>query len=257
MSHVIPIVLHHGFLSGEGVTLANLPGAKTFSSSIERVITDRGHPLIITRVHPVQSIAYRAAQLKSQLLPQILSRKPGQRRCIIIAHSMGGLDARYMISKLGMADYVAALLTICTPHRGSPFADWLMNNIDNVPMANQVLARVGLDWPSVRDLTVKSMKQFNQDVPDAKGVKYYSVGGDTTPIAVPKFMFFTHDMIQKLEGDNDGIVSIASSKWGTYLGTWPVDHLWAINRRIAVASIVGGDISHLYRDALDRVAINV
>ena len=37
---------------------------------------------------------------------------------------MAGLDARYMISKLGMADKVATLVTIGTPHRGSYFADW-------------------------------------------------------------------------------------------------------------------------------------
>ena len=37
---------------------------------------------------------------------------------------MGGLDARYMIGQLGMADRVAALLTVTTPHRGSPYADW-------------------------------------------------------------------------------------------------------------------------------------
>jgi hypothetical protein len=36
---------------------------------------------------------------------------------------MGGLDARYLISKLGYGTKVASLTTISTPHRGSPLAD--------------------------------------------------------------------------------------------------------------------------------------
>ena len=254
---VIPVVLHHGILSGQGATLANLPGSKTFSTSIERTITDRGHPLIVTRVHPVQSIAHRAAQLKAQLLPQILSRKANDRRCIIIAHSMGGLDSRYMISRLGMADYVAALVTICTPHRGSPFADWLQRHINNTPLAPNLLKLLGLDWPSLRDLTCESLEMFNSQTPDMPGVKYYSVAAATTPLAVPKFMLHTYALTRELEGDNDGIVSVKSAKWGTFLGTWPVDHIYAINRRIAIASLASGDISPRYGELLDRVAIEI
>ena len=37
---------------------------------------------------------------------------------------MGGLDARYLISRLGMADRVLSLTTLGTPHRGTSFADW-------------------------------------------------------------------------------------------------------------------------------------
>ena len=42
----------------------------------------------------------------------------------VIGHSMGGLDARYMVSRLGMAERVKSLTTVATPHRGSAFADW-------------------------------------------------------------------------------------------------------------------------------------
>jgi triacylglycerol esterase/lipase EstA (alpha/beta hydrolase family) len=36
---------------------------------------------------------------------------------------MGGLDARYAISLLGLARRVASLTTIGTPHRGTPVGD--------------------------------------------------------------------------------------------------------------------------------------
>ena len=45
------------------------------------------------------------------------------RKVNIIAHSMGGLDARYAIAKLGLADRVASLVTIGTPHLGTPLAN--------------------------------------------------------------------------------------------------------------------------------------
>src|SRR5438874_2494875 len=41
----------------------------------------------------------------------------------LVAPSMGGLDCRDMISSLGMADKVASLTTVGTPHHGSPVAD--------------------------------------------------------------------------------------------------------------------------------------
>ena len=41
----------------------------------------------------------------------------------LIGHSLGGLDSRFLISKLGMADRVLSLTTIGTPHHGTPLAD--------------------------------------------------------------------------------------------------------------------------------------
>src|SRR5262245_2215715 len=46
----------------------------------------------------------------------------------IIAHSMGGLDARYALNRnlAGLAARVASLSTIGTPHGGSPIADLIV-----------------------------------------------------------------------------------------------------------------------------------
>ena len=45
---------------------------------------------------------------------------------------MGGLDSRYMISKLDMADRVLSLTTLGTPHRGTAFADWAVGKVEKV-----------------------------------------------------------------------------------------------------------------------------
>ena len=65
----------------------------------------------------------RAADLKAEV-ERVLAGPPPRPKVHIIAHSMGGLDARYMIVKLGMQDRVCSLTTIGTPHKGSSFADW-------------------------------------------------------------------------------------------------------------------------------------
>lgn len=47
-----------------------------------------------------------------------------------VAHSMGGLDCRYLISNIKPTSYTpVSLTTIGTPHHGSPFMDWCAANI--------------------------------------------------------------------------------------------------------------------------------
>lgn len=49
-----------------------------------------------------------------------------------VGHSMGGLDARYLISVIKPApeEYIPiSLTTVNTPHRGSPFMDWCNANV--------------------------------------------------------------------------------------------------------------------------------
>src|SRR5206468_12628217 len=61
----------------------------------------------------------------------------------IIAHAMGGLDARYVITTLGYGDRVASLTTMSTPHRGAALADFALSL--NVPaiILNAIAAVVG------------------------------------------------------------------------------------------------------------------
>jgi len=66
------------------------------------------------------SIVSRAARLDEQLRAQARGRGVN-----MLAHSMGGLDSRYLISHLRPTDYAPLSLTsVSTPHRGSPFMDW-------------------------------------------------------------------------------------------------------------------------------------
>jgi triacylglycerol lipase len=79
-----------------------------------------GAQVIVTAVPGTGSITSRAEQLDRSLQTKALGRGIN-----FMAHSMGGLDCRYLITHLKPVDYTPlSLTTIATPHRGSPFMDW-------------------------------------------------------------------------------------------------------------------------------------
>lgn len=57
-----------------------------------------------------------------QLFVDRLRARLGVERVDVVAHSLGGLIARYYIEKLGGAQTVGRLVTIATPHRGTRWA---------------------------------------------------------------------------------------------------------------------------------------
>src|SRR5439155_4244916 len=93
----------------------------------------------------------------------------------IFGHSMGGLDALYMISRLDMAPRVLSLTSLGTPHRGTAFADWALGRL--VRFFHPVFDICNLPHQAFRDLTTTACAEFNRQAPDAPGVRYFSVAG--------------------------------------------------------------------------------
>lgn len=247
-----PIVLHHGLMGFGDVKVG--PIKLSYFAGIDRMITDRGHPLIISRVHPTGSIERRARELKVNIIRQLKVLGRVKERVVIIGHSMGGLDARYMISKLGMDDRVAALVTITTPHRGSPYADWCLKNLGQRLGGLRLMNLLGLDMRAVSDLTTSSCLAFNETVPDAPSVKYFSVSAARPWHRVPAFAIHAHQIITDAEGPNDSLVSVKSSTWAEHLGVWPADHWHTINHRMVLElKEPTGDITPYYAKVLDRL----
>lgn len=73
------------------------------------------------------SVADSGRELSERIMEVL--KETGASKVNVIAHSKGGLDTRYAISRLGMSQYVASLTTINTPHRGCEFADYLLDKI--------------------------------------------------------------------------------------------------------------------------------
>ena len=153
---------------------------------------------------------------------QILD-ETGSEKVNIIAHSKGGLEARMAASSLGMGGQIASITTIGTPHRGSKTIDRLLKAPDSLfNLASFAVDNwIGLigdtkpDFYAVcRDFSTEYAEKFNRDNPDVPGVFYQSFAGVMrTPLS--DIHLSTANLIVKMiEGDNDGLVSVESAKWG-------------------------------------------
>ncbi len=172
-------------------------------------------------------IAESAAELAREIR-RILA-ETGAEKVNIIAHSKGGLDSRYAVSKLGLADCVASLTTVNTPHRGCQFADallgslpkWLIHFVEG--RYNALFHALGDEKPDflggVTDLTAASCAAFNREVADSPAVYYQSVMSKMRSCFSSGFpLNLSYLLAKKYEGDNDGLVSVSSASWGNYLG---------------------------------------
>ncbi|KFY05382.1 hypothetical protein O988_00033 [Pseudogymnoascus sp. VKM F-3808] len=256
-----PIVLAHGLMGFDKLKFAGdlIPGVEYWRGIVE-ALEANGVEVITASVPPSASIEERALKLG-----QDIARKANGRSVNIIAHSMGGLDARYMISRLKPENVeVLSLTTVATPHRGSAFADFMFDEIGpgNLPTLYKIFEGVGLGTGAFSQLTTKFMiNEFNPKTPDKPGVQYFSYGADVHPSFWSAFKQ-PHKVVEKLEGPNDGLVSVGSSKWGTYKGTLvDVSHLDLINWsaiRAFMSKINGGkrrfNAIAFYLDIADMLA---
>jgi triacylglycerol lipase len=216
-----PIVLVHGLFGFDKLAM----GAWTLTHyfrGIPEMLRAAGNRVLVARLNPTGGTAERAAQLKS-----LLDAEAPNERVHLIAHSLGGLDSRYMISRLGMSPRVLSLTTIGTPHRGSPFADWGVRCFAR--LVCPVFEFFGLSNQAFRDLTTSHCKAFNRQTPDAPGVRYFSVAGKfRTDWMTPEWQL-SSTIVEHKEGPNDGVVSVESARYGESCDVWEGDHMNLVN----------------------------
>ncbi|MGN0346168.1 MAG: esterase/lipase family protein [Lachnospiraceae bacterium] len=213
------------------------------------------------------SIAQSAEEIKMQI--QKVLQETGCEKVNIIAHSKGGLDCRYMLAKLDMAPQVASLTTINTPHRGCIFADYLLQKISEKQQQriaktyNSALKKLGDTNPdflgAVSELTASSCRVFNEEIKDAPGVYYQSVGSRMKRVTSGKFpLTMTTTLVKHFDGPNDGLVGKDSFPWGekfTYLqnrGNQGITHadMVDLNRK----NIRGFDVREFYVQLVRELA---
>jgi pimeloyl-ACP methyl ester carboxylesterase len=122
-----------------------------------------------------RSITEAAAELDKQIDQRLvhLGWKGQPNRVIIIAHSMGGLIARYWVAQ-GNWDPCRAIVTLGTPHRGAPKAlEYLVNGPSRLVPRRRRLRDLLRDWPSMYELVprypsvedISSRDDRNADTP--------------------------------------------------------------------------------------------
>jgi triacylglycerol lipase len=229
----------HGLLGFDRLSVAGRVVADYFCG-VPELLRKAGNRVFVARLSPTAGIADRAAQLKS-----LIDREAPDEPVHVVGHSMGGLDARYMISRLGMAGRVLSLTTLGTPHRGSPFADWGVKRFRS--LACPLFDFVGLSYQAFLDLTVDSCRRFNDEVPDAPGVRYFSVAGRLGHEPRPWYWQLPSLVVDRFEGENDGVVSTSSARWGEAFEVWDGDHIALVNWRHPTTSSCADDAGCLPR----------
>jgi triacylglycerol lipase len=272
-----PIVLAHGFFGFDDFAGA---GFFNYYFEVEEHLANRGELMVFTpEVDPFNSSTYRGAQL-ADAVREVLDQT-GHAKVNIIGHSQGGLDARVVAHD--HPEWVAAVVTVGTPHGGSPIVDVALGLVED-PFVDDVLDfffdTVGKRvWDQIGNETdlgdaigtfsTQGIVQFNADYPDQPGVFYASVagrsdrheGGTACSAATPPFieqwmseqdpidpLLSINEMI--LDGGlsdphaNDGMVRAIDARWGKFLGCVPADHFDEIGQLFGDGPGLGNDWTH-------------
>ena len=211
-----PIVLAHGIFGFDRIVIGGRD--HSYFRGVRDHLIRVGAEVHRPRVSAAANIAVRAEELA-----RVVKLIPGDGKINIIAHSMGGLDARYAIAKLGLADRVAALVTVGTPHLGTPVAD-LGGKLSNMLKLKPLFGRLSLD--GFHDLGTLQMSRFNAEIGNVAGVAYASVIARIDRPRAHPLLWPTHAYLSQRIGPNDGMVPTVSQAWGEVWREIEADH-WA------------------------------
>lgn len=228
-----PIILAHGIFGFKKILFIE------YFNQIPQYLRQQGYAVFATKVYPLGTVENRAYELGQQV--DTILEITGAEKVNIIGHSMGGLDARYLVSMLDYDDRVASVSMLSTPNRGTYIADLLSKPIAGVNQIRKQVFKwlgVGKDQSkinealtAIQNCSEAFMETFNQYVKDKKEVYYQSWAGkssltglekDTDKVSV--WFIPTLPILQNRNGTNDGLVAVSSAKWGVYHGTIPADH---------------------------------
>jgi triacylglycerol lipase len=225
MSDRLPIVLAHGitrfdilreiFVDKLGLAEEELGDRFHYFKGIKSHLEANGFEVHHSSVDFAGPVELRSRQLSGRM-NEILTGEPFG-KVHIIGHSMGGLDARHMIVDIdGMADRVASVTTIGTPHLGTSFADFGISHggsvIDDL--------RSIIDLEGINDLTTTACEGFNARARDKEAnntVMYRTYASSEERDKVFFLLQPSWSLINEAEGENDGLVSVTSQLWDTEL----------------------------------------
>lgn len=253
-----PILLIHG-MGFRDTKLINYWGR------IPKVLTENGAKIYYGYQDSNGSIEGNAKQLEKSLLHAL--KDSGADKVNIIAHSKGGLEARYLISSMGYEDKVASLTTISTPHNGSVTVDKLIRHTRPLVKfgcrAVDLWYRITGDrnpdtYSAVQSFETDNAERFNKENPDSDKVYYQSYAFVMKKPTSDIFMSATWLAVNYFEGVNDGLLSPEAVKWTNFQGIYSgtngrgISHCDQVDmRRHRLSASKSSDISDITEFYLD------
>lgn len=255
-----PVVLMHGF----GMFAAIRRQGHMHDLAMH--LRSRGILAYAPNVPPYNPVEVRAGIWKERL-SRVLD-ETGASKVMLIAHSMGGLDARYLISQLDFHEQISDLVTISTPHHGSSLANFILEQPDRLTewlsgfanwMGTAAMQEVESDFKkTINELTPEYVcDTFNPMVPDHPGVRYWSYAGKAgreSQFSISPFLNPLNYILYNREGLNDGFVSVESAQWGNFLGTIDADHAQQLG--FSFASRNPFDANEFMCNVIDKICKN-
>lgn len=279
-----PIVFVHGVAGFSRV--GSDPLGVDYWHQILPNLARNGANVWATRLSPFNSNEIRGEQLVQQV-EEILAIT-GQQKVNLIGHSQGGPTIRYVAGVI--PSKVASLTSVSGTHKGSPVAS-LITKVDGTGLGTAGAAIVnffsgaitwsqGLNAKSYphnamaagRSISVEGSTAFNTRFPmgvpttacgegtyQDKGIYMYSFSGTQalTNIFDPLDLLFTGtSLIVDIKGDNDGMVSRCSAKFGkTVRDNLPWNHADEVNQVLGLRSWFSPNPVDVYRQHANRLKL--
>ena len=248
-----PIVFLHGLAGFD-----SLLNVMDYWVGVEDIYATHGFHAEIHNVPAFDTTYVRVEEWKD-ILEELVEAGIG-RRFNLIGHSQGGLDSRYLASLLDPDHRIVTVTTISTPHQGSAVAGALSGAMNGLPfdgalinammeMGANIFGVEGEDLAGqLEQMDPVHMIQFNEEVPDREDVHYFSWAGkscrslqfscqfEQSGETVSSYFHLAHAYMELEEGDNDGLVSVNSAEWGTFLGVIPADHMDEVGHKFDLST---------------------
>ena len=225
-----PILLVHGATSG---------GSKLRVGHLNFGEYFQGIPAFLgstnTKIYTIDLPADASIEECATIIKVYLSLNMPDQKVNIIGHSLGGLDARYLVSVL-KSPQVASITTIASPHHGTPLADWCLSQAKRGTLWYRLFILFGYDLRLRRflpEITTQFMEgKFNKLVPNRPDIPYYSVvaTGKMGTRTMSPLLYFPYWWLRSIGSPmsrepNDGFVPASSQAWGTVIEEAHLDHL--------------------------------
>jgi triacylglycerol lipase len=216
-----PIVLAHGLFGFSRIGLGPLT-LTTYFRGIPQALREAGNRVLVTRVHPIASIEFRAQRLGYRILTNFPDEPVH-----VIGHSSGGLDARRLLAEPGWRKRILSLTTIGSPHQGTIIADFAKLRVGRI---YRLLDALGVDYRGCLDVTRRAARQFHRRHPQPNDLPCFSLAGEPKADDVVWPLHRLYEALSEMEGLNDGLVPAESARaFGSPLPSWPLDHLRQMN----------------------------
>jgi pimeloyl-ACP methyl ester carboxylesterase len=252
-----PIVMVHGWTGFENI------GPLSYYYKVREDLEALGYPIATAVLDPYNSVYIRGEQLVDFAAMTLQNRRA--RKVNLLGHSQGGIDSRYVAAEAGggMGDRIGAVITLGTPHYGTPFTDIALGLLPGPTQEVLIFLFNFLGAAQEQQSDVEAslytlsetfmQEEFNLLYTDDPRVKYWSWMGETCVAgigcddALDPLLWFSYETIAAVAGANDGLVPETSAAWGEYLGLIPADHIDEIGH---ISGLTSPSYDHLqfFRD---------